>query len=59
MGKYIFQRNFYTCTRLKQTKTSQNISQPYRPPRPVTGIALLFLMLNVASYYKYKTYSVA
>jgi hypothetical protein len=24
-----------------------NITQPYRPPRPVTGIALLYLLLHV------------
>jgi hypothetical protein len=28
-----------------------NISQPYRPPRPVTGTALLFLLVNCFPYY--------
>jgi hypothetical protein len=32
------------------------MSQPYRPPRPVTGIALLFLLLlSVLTITKYKT----
>jgi hypothetical protein len=31
-----------TVSRLSRQCAIPNISQPYRPPRPVTGIALLF-----------------
>jgi hypothetical protein len=32
------------------------ITQPNRPPRPVTGIALLLKQLALSSFTKYRTY---
>jgi hypothetical protein len=32
-----------TVSRLSRQCGIRNISQPYRPPRPVTGIALLYV----------------
>jgi hypothetical protein len=32
-----------------------NISQPYRPPRPVMGIALLFLYISIPSSQAYRS----
>jgi hypothetical protein len=36
-----------TVSRLSRQCGILNISQPYRPPRPVTGIASLFTNINV------------
>jgi hypothetical protein len=36
-----------TVSRLSRQCGIINISQPYRPPRPVTGIALLYGVLHI------------
>jgi hypothetical protein len=42
-----------TVSRLSKQCGILNISQPYRPPRPVTGIALLYLQGDVLLYSQY------
>jgi hypothetical protein len=45
-----------TVSRLSRQCGILNISQPYRPERPVTGIALLFLLgafVAIRTQYKY------